>query len=148
MTQIITEEHLHYIARLEAALNATTGRLTATVAQLASLSLNNVLRSELLVLGDLLGHAHRESAVPYASVGVWAYDSDVTVSAGPLDLVAPTMGIGVIVVPAKRAVVWPLAGTEITLYGATNARVLLTLFSTPQVPSVGGTATGVDGGGA
>lgn len=139
---------LEYVERLEQALEATTGRFTQAVATLTGLSLNSVLRSELLILDHTTGQAHVETSAPYASVGVYAYDSAVTVTSGPIAATAPTRGIGTLIVPSGRVIVWPLAGTEISLFGTIDARVLLTLWSAPQVPSVGGTATGVDGGGA
>jgi hypothetical protein len=131
---------------LEALDNATT-RWTEIAAQLRGLTLNGVMRSETLKL-DADGRAHRNFSAPYAAVGLWAYDSEITASSGPVQQLAPTDGIGVIYLPAQRAIVWPLAGTELSIYGTEGARVLVTLFSTPQVPSIGGTSSGVDGGGA
>lgn len=138
---------LELIERLSNALDQWTAQTTAVVAQLAGLSLNSVLRSELVVF-DASGYAEMQSAVPYASVGCIAYGQTVTLSANGHEGTPPTRGIGVIAVPAGKAVVWPLTGTTLGVYGTAGERALVTIWSAPQVPSFGGTASGVDGGGA
>lgn len=135
------------LLEVRAAMEAQSTRLTEMVVVLRGLSLNEVLRSELLILDDT-GIAERNTSVAYASVGVWALDGDVTVTSSARAAAAPASGIGVIPVPAAAAIVWPLTGTTLTVYGTAGDRVLVTLWSKPQCPMVAGIGGPVNGGGA
>jgi hypothetical protein len=138
-------------AALEAAaleLQVATTRLTEIPGLLRGLILNSVLRSELVTF-DATGVVERNTSTPYASLGVWNYGEEVIASSSPPQPdAAPTGGIGVIIVPSLAAVVWPLTGTTITLYGTPGDQALLALWATPQCPMVVTGVANVDGGGA
>lgn len=120
---------------LRATLEAQTTRLTELATVLRGLTLNEVLRSELVLIPPG-GVVERNVSSTYASVGAWALDGDVTVTSAAPAAAAPLEGIGVILVPNGAAVVWPLTGTTVTVYGTPGQRVLLTLWAKPQCPMI------------
>lgn len=126
-------------------VNETT-RQTGLLAELKGLSLNDVLQSGTVLL-DANGQAELHSSVPYASVGVWSYGAEVTVTSATAAADAPAYGLGVIPVPAGAAIVWPLTGTSLTIHGTAGELVLVALWSKPQWPMVAnGGGGGFDGG--
>lgn len=120
-------------------LNETT-RQTSILRELRGLSLNDVLYAGTVTL-DADGRAHVTTSTAFASVGVWALGDPVTVQNAP-PTSPPAAGLGVILLPAGGAVVWPLVGADVTIYGTAGDRVLLALWSTPQCPMIAGTGGG------
>lgn len=134
------------IAELRSTIENQSTRLTELASEIRGLSLNNVLLSELITI-PASGICRRDTSTTYASVGAWALTSQVTLDSGPEQAAAPTRGIGVLVIPGKVGIVWPLVGTTLSIYGTPGDRVLVALWSKPQCPSISG-SVGVDGGGA
>jgi hypothetical protein len=134
------------IAEMRSTLENQSTRLTQLASEIRGLSLNSVLLSELVEI-PASGITHRDTSTPYASVGVWAYSGQVTVDSGSAGGLAPTAGIGVIVVPSGGGVVWPLVGTTLSIYGTAGDQVLIALWSKPQCPLIMG-AGAIIGGGA
>lgn len=124
-------------------LNETT-RQTSILRELRGLSLNDVLYAGTVTLDDQ-GRAHVGTSTAFASVGVWALEGAITVQNAP-PTSAPDAGLGVIPMPAGGAVVWPLVGADVTIYGTAGDRVLLALWSTPQCPMVASGGGGAIGG--
>lgn len=123
------------VAEMRATLENQSTRLTQLVSEIRGLSLNSVLVSELITIpGD--GAVSRDVSTPFASVGVWAYGASVTIDAGGEAAAAPAGGIGVIKVPGRCAIVWPLVGTTLAIYGTPGDQLLLALWSKPQCPLV------------
>lgn len=119
------------VAELATTVNNLATRLTEFAAQTRGLSLNSVLRSELLIL-DANGMATVSNETDFAHVLLVAYDSDITgVPHGP-EASAPTRGVGILIVPAGKGMAVPSVGREFTVYGTAAARVLIQLFSRPQ----------------
>ena len=136
------------ILELRATLENQSTRLTEIASELRGLSLNSVLLAEMLVL-PAGGIVHRDTSTPYASVGAWAYGQTIIIDSGGEGAAAPGSGIGMLRVPAASAIVWPMVGTGITVYGDPGDEVLLALWSKPQPPRFTAAAGGtIDGGGA
>lgn len=123
------------LAELRATLENQSTRLTQIASEIRGLALNSVLLSELITI-PASGVTSRDTSTPYASVGVWSYTTAVTVDSGSVGAAAPPAGIGVIRVLAGRAVVWPLVGTTLAIYGTPGDQLLLALWSKPQCPLV------------
>lgn len=135
------------LASMAAAIEGLATRVTDLAGLTRGLMLNNVIRSELVVLDDD-GRAAVNSSVPFASVGIVCFDDAVTVNAGTLQEDVPTAGIGVIPLPGAAAIVWPLTGSTLSLYGTAGDRVLVTIWEKPQCPMYAPGYANVDGGGA
>lgn len=136
------------VAEMRATLENQSTRLTELAAEIRGLALNNVLLSELITI-PATGITSRDTSTTYASVGVWAYGTDqVTVDSGPVAAAAPDAGIGVLIVPSKAGVVWPLVGTTLSIYGTPGDKLLLALWSKPQCPLIAPSGAAINGGGA
>jgi hypothetical protein len=122
------------VAALRSELENQSTRLTEIAAGIRGLSLNSVLLSELVTI-PAAGRTHRDTSTAYAMVGVVAYGAaQVVVDSGPEQAAAPAAGIGTIRVPAGGAIVWPLAGSTLSIYAAEGTQLLLALWSKPQHP--------------
>lgn len=136
------------VAELRTQLENQSTRLTEIASEIRGLSLNHVLWSELITIPSS-GSLHRDTSTPYASIGLWAYGTDqVTIDSGSEGLGAPAGGIGVIIVPGKAGIVWPLVGTTVSIYGTADQQLLLTLWSKPQAPLIAPSGAAINGGGA
>lgn len=133
------------LEQLAVLANQTT-RMTEEMAQLRGLSLNNVLWAGTVLL-DADGRANIDVGVTYASFGAWALGAAITVTSSSSGATAPAYGPGVFPMPGGTAMVWPMAGHELNVYGTAGDRVVVALWSTPQCPMVAA-AGSIDGGGA
>jgi hypothetical protein len=132
----ITTEQI--AAAVREGLEPLAGRMTEYAAALRGNSLNQILRSETIIIGGTSGrsYSHRNFAVPFAMVGAWALEDEITVVAGPVQGdTAPRSGIGVMPVMAGTPVVWPLTGNELAIYGTAGQRVLLAVWARAVDPA-------------
>jgi len=136
------------VDEMRATLENQSTRLTELASEIRGLSLNSVLLSELITIPES-GATHRDFSTPYASVGAWVYGvNQVTLDSGGQQTGAPGAGIGVIVVPSKAGVVWPLVGTTLSIYGTADDLVLIAAWSRPQCPLIAPSGAAINGGGA
>jgi hypothetical protein len=121
--------------QLAAEVHDLGGRLTAVIAELHGLVINNCLATETLIL-DAAGICARDWAVPFGSLAVHnAGIGTLTVTnATPTDA-PPVSGAGVVVIPAGCAQTINLSGRSLTLYGISGAPVILSVFTKPQPPA-------------
>lgn len=112
-------------------LEALAGRMTELVEVTRGLALNHVLHSGTRIIPDV-GYVSIETKVPYASVAVGAHAAAgdvVAVSAPPSGDVAPTNGVGVLVVPPGIFLCVPAVGTTLTVWGTPGDQVYIGIYS-------------------
>jgi hypothetical protein len=119
-------------------LEETRDAYQLLVLQLRGMSLNDVLATETAAFDDQ-GVIVRDFTVPFASVSVGnATGSEVIIVSDPPQQSAPTLGAGVVIVPAGASVTVPIAGTVLTFYGPTAKRITFSVFSKVQGPAFAG----------
>ena len=122
----------------EARLAAVEGRLTDLVSALHGLVVNHVLDAETVKL-DATGILEKSWTVPIGSVSVNnTTGQPLVVVAGTRSTdVAPTVGKGVISIPAGKSAVIPLTGRALTFYGTAGTSFFFAVFTTLMPPSFG-----------
>jgi len=122
-------------SELAAEVRQLGGRLTAAVAELHGLVVNNCLTTETHTFGPS-GVCHRDWTVPYGSVAVHnGGTAQVTVTNQGAAESAPLTGAGVVPVPPGAGVVANFTGRVLTVYGKPGERVVFSVFTQPQAPA-------------
>lgn len=119
-------------------LAAVEGRVSQIVAALHGLVVNHVLDSETVQL-DATGVLEKSWTVPFGSVAVnnSTAHTIVVVAGTRSSDVAPTVGKGVISVPAGKSVIIPLTGRALTFYGTAADKFFFAVFTSLMPPSFG-----------
>lgn len=122
-------------SELAAEVREMGGRITAAIADLHGLVINDCLSTETLIL-DGSGTAQRNWTVPYGSISAHNGGAGpLTLTTAPAAATAPSSGLGVAVLPSGAAGTVNMAGRSLTLYGTAGARVVLSVFTRSQPPA-------------
>lgn len=123
-------------AELLAEFRYLSQTMTSFAERLAGQTVNHVLEVSTAAF-DSTGYIFREYSVAAGCIEVTNSGTHtVTVSSAGPSGSAPTVGVGVYVIPAGATRVVALASRQVTLYGTTADTVSFQVFTAPATPAV------------